>query len=112
MYGWNTWCHALFAGSGDQTINPNKYYSQLDQLKPALDDKCPKLIYRIDQTFNQHKTAYFMAELLQLAWESFIHLTHSTDISPSDLFRSLQNSLNVNKFNSMDDINGPGSGFW
>ena len=44
-------------------------------------------------------------KLLQLGWEVLIHLPYSADIAPSDfhLFQSLQNSLNVKNFNSLED---------
>ena len=44
-------------------------------------------------------------KLLQLGWEVLIHLPYSPDIAPLHfhLFQSLQNSLNVKKFNSLED---------
>ena len=37
----------------NQTINSNKYCSQIDQLKAALDEKCPELVNRKCITFHQ-----------------------------------------------------------
>ena len=37
----------------NQTINSNKYCSQLDQLKAALNEKCPKLVNRKRIIFHQ-----------------------------------------------------------
>ena len=44
-------------------------------------------------------------KLLQLGWEVLIHQPYSPDTAPSDfhLFKSLQNSLNGKKFNSLED---------
>ena len=44
-------------------------------------------------------------KLLQLGWEVLIHPPYSPDIAASDfrLFRSLQNSPNGKKFNSLED---------
>ena len=37
----------------NQTINSNKYCSQLDQLKEALDENCPELVNRKHIIFHQ-----------------------------------------------------------
>ena len=85
----------------NQTINSNKYCSQLDQLKVELDEKHPELVNRKCIIFHQDKARPHVSlmtrqKLLQLGWEVLIHLPYSSDIAPSDfhLFRSLQNSLN------------------
>ena len=85
----------------NQTINSNKYCSQLDQLKAALDEKHPDLVNRKHIVFHQDNTRLHVSlmtrqKLLQLGWEVMIHLPYSPDIAPSDfhLFRYLQNSLN------------------
>ena len=84
----------------NQMINSNKYCSQLDQLKAALDEKCPELVNRKRIIFHQdnarpHVSLMNRQKLLQLGWEVLIHLLYSPDIAPSDfhLFWSLQNSL-------------------
>ena len=94
----------------NQTINSNKYCSQLDQLKAAIDKKRPELVNRKHIIFHQDNTRPFVylmtrQKLLQLAWEVLIHPLYSPDIAPSDfhLFRSLQNSLNGKNFNSLED---------
>ena len=93
----------------NQTINSNKYCSQLDQLKVALDEKPPELVNRKHIIFHQdnarsHVSLMTRQKLLQLGWEVLIHPPYSPDIAPSDfhLFRSLQNSLNGRKFNSLE----------
>ena len=100
----------LWAPSGKPTINSNKYCSQLDQLKSALDEKCPELVNRKRIIFHQdnerpHVSLMTRQKLLQLGWEVLIHPQYSPDIAPSDfhLFRSLQNSLNGKNFNSLED---------
>ena len=92
----------------NQTINPNKYCSQLDQLKAALNEKRPELVNRKYIIFHQdttrpHVSLMTRQKLLQLGWE--IHLPYSPDIAPLDfhLFWSLQNSLNGKNFNSLED---------
>ena len=95
---------------GNQTINSNKYCSQLDQLKAALDEKHPELVNRKCIIFHQdnarpHVSLMTRQKLLQLGWEVLIHLLYSPGIAPLDfhLFRSLQNSLNGKNFNSRED---------
>ena len=88
----------------NETINSNKYCSQLDQLKAALDQKRPELVNRKRIIFHQDNTRPHVSlmtrqKLLQLGWEVLIHLPYSSDIASSDfhLFQSLQNSLNGKK---------------
>ena len=94
----------------NQTINSNKYCSQVDQLKAALDEKRPDLVNRKRIIFHQdnailHVSLMTRQKLLQLGWEVLIHPPYSSDIAPSDfhLFWSLQNSLNGKNFNSLQD---------
>ena len=94
----------------NQTINSNKYCSQLDQLKATLDEKRPEFINRKRIVFHQDSARPRVSlmtrqNLLQLGWEVLIHLAYSPDIAPLDfhLFRSLQNSLNGKNFNSPED---------
>ena len=94
----------------NQTINSNKYCSQLDQLKAALDKKHPVLVNRKRIIFQQdnprpHVSLMTRQKLLQLGWEVRIHPPCSPDIAPLDfhLFRSLQNSLTGKNFNSLED---------
>ena len=94
----------------NQMINSNKYCSQVDQLKAALDEKCPELVTRQRILFHQdnarlHVSLMTRQKLLQLGWKVIIHLPHSPDIATSDfhLFRSLQNSLNGKNLNSLED---------
>ena len=97
----------------NQMINSNKYCSQLDQLKAALDEKCPELVNRKHIIFHQdnarpHVSLMTRQKLLQLGWEVPIHPPYSPDIAPLDfhLFRSLQNFLNGKHFNSLEDCKG------
>ena len=73
----------------NQTINSNKYCSQLDQLKAALDEKRPELVNRERIIFHQdnarpHVSLMTRQKLLQLGWEVLIHQLYSPDIAPSD----------------------------
>ena len=73
----------------NQTSNFNKYCSQLDQLKAALDEKRPELVNRKHLIFHQdnarpHVSLMTRSKLLQLGWEVLIHLPYSPDIAPSD----------------------------
>ena len=94
----------------NQTINYNKYCSQLDQLEAALHEKRPELVNRKRIIFHQesarlHVSLLTRQKLLQLGWEVLIHLPYSLDFAPSDLhlFQSLQNSLNGKNFSSLED---------
>ena len=94
----------------NKTINSNKYCSQLDQLKAALDEKRPELVNRKCIIFHQdssrlHVSLMTRQKLLQLGWKVLIHPPYSSDIAPSDfhLFWSLQNSLNGKNVNSLED---------
>ena len=94
----------------NQMINSNKYCSQLDQLKAALDENPPELVNRKCITFHQDNSRLHISlttrqDLLQLGWEVLIHPPYSPDIAPSDfhLFQSLQNSLNGRNFTSLED---------
>ena len=62
----------------NQTINSNKYCSQLDQLKAALDEKRPELVNRKHIIFHQdntrpHGSLMTRQKLLQLDWEALTH---------------------------------------
>ena len=94
----------------NQRINSNKYCSQLDQLKAALNKKCPELVNRKCVIFHQdnarpHVSLTTRQKLLQLDWEVLIHPPYSPDSVPSDfhLFRSWHSSLNGKNFNSLED---------
>ena len=70
-------------------LNSNKYCSQLDQLKTALDKKRLELVNRKRITFHQDNTRPHVSlmtgqKLLQLGWEVLIHRPYSLDIAPSD----------------------------
>ena len=94
----------------NQTINSNKFCSQLDQLKAAFDEKYLEVVNREPIIFHQdngrlHVSLNTRQKLLQHGWEVLIHLTYSLDIAPSDLnlFQSLCNPLNGKNSNSLED---------
>ena len=73
----------------NQTINCNKCYSRLDQLKAALDEKCSELVNRKRIIFHQDNARPCVSlmtrqKLLQLGWEVLIHPLYSPDIAPLD----------------------------
>ncbi|KAF6130886.1 hypothetical protein HJG60_007843 [Phyllostomus discolor] len=112
LYIWWDWEGVLYYEllPENQTVNSNKYCSQLDQLKAALDEKRPELVNTKRIIFHQdnarpHVSLMTRQKLLQLGWEVLIHPPYSSDIAPSGfhLFRSLQNSLNGKNFNSLED---------
>ena len=91
-------------------LNSNKYCSQLDQLKAALNEKHPELVSRKRIIFHQGNARLRVSlmarqKLLQLGWEVMNHPPYSPGIAPSSfhLFRSLQNSHNGKNFNSLED---------
>ena len=93
-----------------QTINSNKYSSQLDLLKIALNEKHLELVNRKCIIFHQddarlHVSLMTRQNLIQLGWEVLIYLPYSPHIAPSDLHLlwSLQNSLNGKNVNSLED---------
>ena len=62
-----------WAPSRNQKINSNKYCSQLNQLKAALDEKRPELVNRKRIIFHQgnarpHVSLMTKQKLLQLGW--------------------------------------------
>ena len=88
----------------EQRINSNRYCSQSDELKAALDEKHPELVNRKCIIFHQdnprpHVSLMTKQKLLLLDWDVLFHLLYSPDISPLDfhLFQSLQNFLNGKK---------------
>ena len=89
----------------NQTVKSNEYFSQLDQLKASLDEKCLKLVNRKYIIFHQdnvrlHVSLMTRQKLLQPVLEDLTHLPYLPDIALSDfhLFCFLQNSLTGRKF--------------
>ena len=70
----------------NQTIN-SKYCCQLNQLKAALNEKCPELVNRKCVIFYQdtarlHVSLMTRQKLLQFGWKVLIYLLYSPDIAP------------------------------
>ena len=89
----------------NQTVNSSEYFSQLYQLKAALDEKCLKLVNKKCIIFHQddvrpHVSLMTRQKLLQLDLEDLTHLPYLPDIALSDfhLFCFLQDSLTGRKF--------------
>ena len=94
----------------NQTINSNKYCSQLNQLKVALHENHLELINRKCIIFRQDNTrlhVFLMTrqKLLQLGQEVLIHPPYSPAVAPSDfhLFWFLKSYLNGKNFSSLKD---------
>ena len=88
----------------NQMMNSNKYCSQLDQMKAAL-EKSPELITRKCIIFQQDKARLYVSlmtrqKLSWLGWEALTHPPYSPGIAPLDfhLFQSLQKFLNGKNF--------------
>ena len=83
----------------NQTINSKKYFSQLYQLKAALNQKHLKFVNRKCIIFYQDSTRVHVSlmtrqKLLQLGWGVLIHLLYSPDIVPLDfIYFGLQKIL-------------------
>ena len=77
------WSPLLSASYGNPTVS-SKFYSQLDQLKAALDKKHPELVNRKCIIFHQDNTKPYVSlmirqKMLQLGGKFwFIHRVHST----------------------------------
>lgn len=102
-----------------QTINATRYCAQLEELKEAVLRKRPELRYRRNVVFHvdnarPHVALATKQKLKNFGWEVMQHPPYSPDIAPSDyhLFRSLQNHLNSQRFNSMDEIKKVLNGFF
>ena len=80
----------------NQMINSNKYCSQLDQLKAAVNEKHPEIVNRKRIYINITQDRVFplipRQKLLQFDWKVLIHLPYTPDTAPLDvhLFQSLQ----------------------
>ena len=92
-------------------INSEKYCSQLDELKTAIEQKRPEIANRKGVMFHQnnarpHVSLITRQKLLELGWDVLSHPPYSPDLAPSDfhLFQSLQNSLNGKSFNSLIEV--------
>ena len=89
----------------NQTINSNKYYFQIDQLKATCDEKILQLVDRKHIIIHQgnarsHVSLMTRQKLLQLGWKFWLNAIFTRHFH---LFRSLQNSLNKNNINSQKD---------
>ena len=84
LYIWWDWKGILYYEllPENQSINSNKYSSELDWLKAALDKKCPELVKRKCIIFHQENTRLPVSlmtrqKLLQLAGKFwFMHHIH------------------------------------
>lgn len=92
----------------NQTLGFNKYCSQLDRLKAAIDEKRPelnnrKVVFHQDNYARLYVSLQCRKKLVQLGWDLLPHPPYSPDLAPSNfhLFRSLQDSLNGKNFDSL-----------
>ena len=91
----------------NEAIN-SENYSQLDELKTAIEQKRPEIANRKGVVFHQDNALMSLItrqKLLELGWDVLSHPPYSPDLALSfHLFRSLQNSLNGKSFNSLVEI--------
>lgn len=93
-----------------EIIGLNNFYTQLDQLKIAINEVQLESVKRKGIIFHQSNTRLYVflltkQKLLNLSQEFFTHLPYWTDIAQSDhLFHILSNSYGKKKFNCLEDI--------
>lgn len=93
------------------TINSNVYVAQLTKLKREIRQKRPELINRKGVVFHHdnarpHTSLTTRTRLRGYGWEIMPQPPYSPDIAPSDyhLFRSLQNHLDGQRFDSKEAV--------
>jgi len=108
---WWDWKRILYYEllPNNETINSEKYCSQLDELKTAIEQKRPEItnrkgVFHRDNVW-PHVSLITRQKLLELGWDVLPQPPYSSDLAPSDfhLFR-LQNSLNGKSFNSLVEV--------
>lgn len=96
----------------NQTVNADRYSSQLRRLSGALDIQRPynghgrrKVILQHDNA-RPHVAKLTKDTILELGWEVLPHPAYSPDLAPSDyyLFRSLQHSLAGQSFKNREEV--------
>ncbi|XP_017795782.1 PREDICTED: histone-lysine N-methyltransferase SETMAR-like [Habropoda laboriosa] len=92
---WN-WKRILYYDllANNETINSEKYCSQLEDLRVAIEQKRPEMANRKGVMFHQdnarpHVSLTTRQKLLELGWDVVPHPPYSPDLAPSDfhLFR-------------------------
>jgi histone-lysine N-methyltransferase SETMAR len=93
-------------------MNSEVYCRQLDRVNECLEEKRPHLVSRKGVVFHQdnarpHVSKMTQQKIKELNWEILDHPPYSPDLAPPDynLFRSLQNHLNNNKFERFEEVN-------
>jgi len=76
----------------NQTINSDKYCSQLDRLKATIDEKRPELTNRKGVVFHRDNVRSHVSlhtrQKLQLGWDVLPHSSYSPDLAPPDYIYS------------------------
>ena len=95
----------------NETVNANRYCSQLDALNTEIQRKRPSLANRkgviiLHDNARPHVARQTVQKIAELGWETLPHPPYSPDIAPSDyhLFRSLQNFLDGNEYANYDGV--------
>jgi len=102
------WHYSLWPASR-WTINSKRYCEQLEDLKKVVLKKRPELrrnvVFQMDNA-RPHVALATKQKLKGFSWGVTQHPPYSPDIAPSDfhLFRSLQNHLDLQRYNSTDEI--------
>ena len=95
----------------NETVNADRYSSELDVFNTEIQRKCPFLanrkgvIIQIDN-FRPLIATQTAQKIAELGWETLPHLPYLPDIAPSDyhLFRSLQTLLDDNEYANYDGV--------
>ena len=95
-----------------ETINEERYRTQLIRLKRAIAEKRPEYVTRHEAIISHHDNARphvaipVKNYLVNSGWEVLPHPPYSPDLAPSDynLFRSMQNALTGIRFTSEQGI--------
>ena len=90
-----------------ETINGERYRTQLIRLKRAIAKKRPEYATRHEAIIFRHDNAIPVKNYLENSgWEVLPHPPYSPDLAPSDynLFRSIQNALTRIRFTSEQGI--------
>lgn len=95
----------------NKTIISETYWSQLDELKTAIEENRPEIANRKGVVFQQdnarpHVPLATRQKLLELGWDVLPHPAYSPHLAALDFhqFRSLQNSLNGKNFTYLVEI--------
>lgn len=95
----------------NETINSDKYCSEIDQMNTKLKQLCPRLVNKqgpilLHDNAKPHTSLTTKKKLFDLNYEVIAHPPYSPDLSPTDFhfFKHLDNFLTNKQFKKQDDI--------